>query len=126
MNGEGGPYAGQDRLDAARRDLERLEEDGLLARVEPYSHSVGHCQRCGTIVEPRVSTQWFVKIKPLADPAIARGAGRRIRFVPERFSEGLLQLDGEHPRLVHLAAAVVGPPYSGVVLPGLRAQTRRP
>jgi len=87
LNENAGPYAGQDRYDARRNLLADLEKEGLLVKVEPYTHALGHCQRCHTVVEPRISTQWFVKIKPLADPAIAAVRDGRIRFVPERFAK---------------------------------------
>jgi len=87
LNEEAGPYTGQDRLEARRNLVADLEKAGLLVKIEPYTHSLGHCQRCGTVVEPRVSMQWFVKIKPLADPAIAAVRDGRIRFVPERFTK---------------------------------------
>jgi len=87
LNQEAGPYAGQDRLVARKNLLADLEREGLLVKVEDYAHAVGHCQRCHTIAEPRVSTQWFVKIQPLADPAMQAVRDGRIRFVPERFSK---------------------------------------
>jgi valyl-tRNA synthetase len=87
LNREAGPYAGQDRLEARKNLLADLEKDGLLVKIEPYTHAVGHCQRCHTIVEPRISTQWFVKIQPLADQAITAVRDGRIRFVPERFAK---------------------------------------
>src|SRR5215470_41173 len=67
----GGPYKGLDRNEARKRVVEDLEAQNFLVRTEPFTHNVGHCQRCHTVVEPLLSTQWFVKIKPLADPAIA-------------------------------------------------------
>jgi valyl-tRNA synthetase len=87
LNENAGPYAGQDRYEARRNLLADLEKEGFLLKREPYTHALGHCQRCHTVVEPRISTQWFVKIKPLADPAIAAARDGRIRFVPERFAK---------------------------------------
>jgi valyl-tRNA synthetase len=87
LNENAGPYAGQDRYEARRNLLADLDKEGLLVKVEPYTHALGHCQRCHTVVEPRLSTQWFVKIKPLAEPAIAVTRDGRIRFVPERFAK---------------------------------------
>jgi valyl-tRNA synthetase len=87
LNQEAGPYAGQDRLVARKNLLADLEKEGLLVKVEDYAHAVGHCQRCHTIAEPRVSTQWFVKIQPLADPAMQAVRDGHIRFVPERFAK---------------------------------------
>jgi valyl-tRNA synthetase len=87
LNDNAGPYAGQDRYEARRNLIAELEEVGQLLKVKPYSHALGHCQRCNTVVEPRVSTQWFVRIKPLADPAMEAARDGRIGFVPERFTK---------------------------------------
>jgi len=70
MNENAGPYNGQDRFACRKAILEDLEESGQLVKIEPYSHSVGHCQRCRTILEPALSDQWFVKMKPLAEAAL--------------------------------------------------------
>jgi valyl-tRNA synthetase len=86
INANGGPFAGLDRFAARTAIVAELDRVGLLDRVEDHVHSVGHCERCGTIVEPMVSEQWFVKIKPLAEPAIAAVRDGRINFVPERFA----------------------------------------
>lgn len=86
LNENAGPYAGQDRYEARQNLVADLEKGGLLVKIEPYMHALGHCQRCHTVIEPRVSLQWFVKIKPLAEPAIAVVCEGRIRFVPERFA----------------------------------------
>jgi len=87
MNENAGPYAGQDRFACRKALLADLEKDGLLVKIDPYVHSVGHCQRCRTIVEPLASKQWFVKIAPLAKPAIDAVVDGRIRIVPERFTK---------------------------------------
>jgi len=87
MNEEAGPYQGQDRFVCRENLLHDLEEMGDLVKIEPYRHSVGHCQRCHTIVEPRISTQWFVRIKPLAEPALQAVREGRIRIIPERFTK---------------------------------------
>jgi len=87
MNENAGPYAGQDRFTCRERIVADLTATGTLVKIEPYTHSVGHCQRCATIVEPRISTQWFVKIQPLAEPAIQAVRDGRIRIVPERFEK---------------------------------------
>ncbi|HYR42447.1 MAG TPA: valine--tRNA ligase [Terriglobia bacterium] len=87
ITAEGGPYQGLDRTEARKRVLEDLEAKGLLARTEPFTHNVGHCQRCHTVVEPLLSTQWFVKIKPLAEPAIAAVEQERTEFVPANFAK---------------------------------------
>ena len=87
MNENAGKYAGLDRYACRKAILADLEKDGLLVKIEPYAHSVGHCQRCQTIVEPIVSKQWFVKTEPLAKPAIAAVQDGRIRILPERFTK---------------------------------------
>lgn len=80
-------YAGLDRYEARKKIVEDLEKGGFLVEVEDYSHNVGTCYRCGTTVEPKVSTQWFVKMKPLAGPAIDAVKDGRTKFVPERFEK---------------------------------------
>ncbi|OQY16841.1 MAG: hypothetical protein B6I35_15365, partial [Anaerolineaceae bacterium 4572_32.2] len=81
MNEAAGPYAGQERYECRRKLVADLEKEGLLIKIEDYSHSLGHCQRCDTIVEPRISTQWFVKTKPLAEPAIEAVRDGRVRII---------------------------------------------
>ena len=85
LNEEAGPYAGVERFAARKAIAEQLEREGLLEKVEPRAHSVGRCQRSGDVVEPIVSMQWFVKIGPLAEPALAAVQDGRIRITPERF-----------------------------------------
>ena len=85
LNEEAGPYAGVERFEARKAIAEQLEREGLLETVEPRAHSVGRCQRSGDVVEPIVSMQWFVKIGPLAEPALAAVQDGRIRITPERF-----------------------------------------
>lgn len=80
-------YAGMDRYEARKKIVEDLEKGGFLVEVEDYSHNVGTCYRCGTTVEPMVSTQWFVKMKPLAQPAIDAVKNGQTKFVPERFEK---------------------------------------
>jgi len=87
MNEEAGPYAGQDRYECRRNLVADLEREGLLVKIEDYEHALGHCERCDTVIEPRISTQWFVKIKPLAEAALAAVRDGRIRIVPERFTK---------------------------------------
>jgi len=86
MNANAGPYQGQDRFECRKNLVQDLQEMGDLVKIEPYHHSVGVCQRCDTIVEPRISTQWFVRMKPLAEPALEVVRDGRIRIVPERFA----------------------------------------
>ncbi|MFQ6019611.1 MAG: valine--tRNA ligase, partial [Dehalococcoidia bacterium] len=86
MNEEAGPYRGQDRFrarDAIVGDLERL---GLIERIEEYAYSISHCERCDTVVEPLVSEQWFVRMQPLARPAIEAVKRGRIKIIPKRFT----------------------------------------
>ena len=80
-------YAGMDRYEARKAIVEDLDAEGALVKIEDYSHNVGTCYRCGTTVEPKVSTQWFVKMKPLAGPAIDAVKNGETRFVPERFNK---------------------------------------
>ena len=87
INENGGKYAGLPGLEARKRIVADLEEQGFLVRVEPIKHNVGACYRCGTAVEPRVSKQWFVKMKPLAGPAIEAVRGGKVRFIPERMEK---------------------------------------
>ncbi|HHV54422.1 MAG TPA: valine--tRNA ligase [Firmicutes bacterium] len=80
------PYRGLSREECRRRVVADLEAQGYLVKVEPLRHAVGHCSRCGTVVEPLVSQQWFVRMRPLAEPALAAVREGRVRFVPERFT----------------------------------------
>ncbi len=87
INQNGGRYAGMDRYAARKAIVADLEAAGYLVRVEDYSHNVGCCYRCGTTVEPLVSKQWFVKMEPLAKPAIEAVKSGETKFVPERFDK---------------------------------------
>lgn len=87
MNGEAGDYVGLTTLEARRCMVQELEETGLLERVEEYIHSVGHCQRSGTVLEPLLLDQWYLRIQPLADPALTAVRDGRIRIIPERFGK---------------------------------------
>ena len=80
-------YAGMDRYEARKAIVEDLKAEGALVEIEDYNHNVGTCYRCGTTVEPRVSKQWFVKMKPLAQPAIDAVKSGKTKFVPERFNK---------------------------------------
>lgn len=80
-------YAGLDRYEARKAIVADLEAEGALVRTEDYTHNVGTCYRCGTTVEPRVSKQWFVKMKPLAEPAIEAVKNSETKFVPQRFEK---------------------------------------
>jgi valyl-tRNA synthetase len=87
MNQNAGPYQGLTRFEARRRIVAHLEAQGLVEKIEDYKHAVGHCQRCKTAVEPRISTQWFVKTKPLAGPAIEAVESGRIEIIPEQWRQ---------------------------------------
>ena len=87
MTADCGKYAGMDRYDARKAIVADLEAGGYLEKIEPHSHNVGTCYRCGTTIEPMVSKQWFVRMVPLAGPAIDAVRDGRIKFVPERFDK---------------------------------------
>ncbi|MBQ6551333.1 MAG: valine--tRNA ligase [Lachnospiraceae bacterium] len=85
-----GKYAGMTALDARAEILKDLEAGGYLKKVEPLKHEVGTCYRCHSTIEPMISKQWFVRMKPLAEPAIKAVTDGRIRFVPDRFTKTYL------------------------------------
>ncbi|MGE5542845.1 MAG: valine--tRNA ligase, partial [Bacillota bacterium] len=87
MTAEAGKYEGMDRYECRKALLQELETGGYLVKTEELTHAVGHCYRCRTIVEPLVTTQWFVKMKPLAEPAIRAVKDGEVRFIPERFTK---------------------------------------
>ncbi len=87
INENGGPYKGLSRFDARAKVVEDLEKLGLLVKIEKHMHAVGHCYRCHTIIEPYLSKQWFVKIKPLAEEGIRAVEDGRIRFVPKNWEK---------------------------------------
>ncbi len=87
INGLGGKYKGLDRYEARKQIIKDLEEQGLLVKTKEHEHNVGHCQRCNTTIEPILSKQWFVKMKPLAEPALEVVRDGRVKFVPDRFSK---------------------------------------
>ncbi len=82
-----GDYRGLDRIEARRRVLQDLDALGIIEKQEDLVHSVGHCEKCGTVIEPLLSLQWFVKTKPLAEPALNAVRMGEIKFVPERFEK---------------------------------------
>ena len=116
MNENAGEYEGMDRYECREALLEELREKKLLEATQPYTHSVGHCYRCRTVLEPYLSDQWFVKMRPLADAALKAAAAGKVRLHPDALAEGVRVLARERPRLVHLAPTLVGPPHSGLVL----------
>jgi len=87
MNENAGPYRGLERFACRDKVLADLEDKKLLEKIEPYSHSVGHCGRCQTMIEPKVSLQWFVQAKPLAKAAIEAVKYGRVTIIPERFAK---------------------------------------
>ncbi len=87
LNEHAGPYAGFERFDARAKIVEQLQAEGLLVRTTAHDLALGRCQRCHTVVEPRLSRQWFVKTKPLAEPAIKAVEEGRIAFVPDNWSK---------------------------------------
>lgn len=91
MNEKAEKYQGLDRFDCRKQIIKDLEEDGFLVKIEDHTHSVGHSERSGAVVEPYLSTQWFVKMAPLAEASVAmQGAENKVNFVPERFNNTYL------------------------------------
>ncbi|MBR7143067.1 MAG: valine--tRNA ligase [Clostridia bacterium] len=90
MTAQAGAYAGMDRYAARKQIVKDLEEQGYLEKIEKHVHQVPHCYRCGSVIEPLVSKQWFVRMKPLAEGAIKAVEDGEIRFVPDRFSKTYL------------------------------------
>ena len=91
INANGGAFQGMDRYEARKKIVAQLERDGLLDHVENYETSIGRCQRCNAIIEPLISTQWFVKTKPLAVPAIRAVKTGKIKIIPARFNKTYFQ-----------------------------------
>jgi len=87
MNEAAGKYNGMDRFECRKAFVKELEENGFMQKIDDADHNVGTCYRCHTIVEPRISDQWFVDMKPLAAPAIKAGLNKEVEFVPERFTK---------------------------------------
>lgn len=82
----GEKYEGLDRFEARKKVVEDLKQGNFLLKTEDYTHAVGHCYRCNTVIEPLVSMQWFVKMEPLAKPALDAARKGEVRFIPERFT----------------------------------------
>lgn len=87
MSKDAGEYAGMDRYECREALVEELRQKGRIAKIEPYTHSVGHCYRCHTVIEPYLSDQWFVKMKPLAEAAIKATNDNLVTFYPERWTK---------------------------------------
>ncbi len=90
MNEHAGTFQGMDCMECRKAVVEALKQEGLLIKAESFRHAVGHCYRCKTVIEPAISHQWFVKMKPLAEPAIKAAREGQLRFVPERWSKTYL------------------------------------
>ncbi len=90
INANGGKYEGMDRYEARKQIVKDLEEGGFLVKIEDHTHNVGTCYRCGCTVEPMASSQWFVKMQPLADKSIKEVKAGETQFVPDRFSKTYL------------------------------------
>ena len=87
MNENAGIYEGLDRYECREKLIADFEKSGVLVKIEDHTNSVGHCYRCNTVIEPLVSKQWFVKMKPLADPAMQAALNGDVKFIPERFTK---------------------------------------
>jgi len=90
----GARYQGQDRWECRKRIVKDLQAKGLLVKIEDLSHAVGHCYRCASVIEPMLSKQWFVRMQPLAEPAIDASTDGRVQFIPERFAKVYLNWMG--------------------------------
>ena len=108
-------YRGLDRYEARKQVVADLEALGLLLKTEDYTHNVGHCQRSGVAIEPLVSTQWFMRMKPLGRACDRGGARRQNEVRARKRGEDLFQLARKHSGLVRLPPVVVGPSHSRVV-----------
>ena len=108
-------FNGVFRFAARKMIVHQLEAKGLMEKIEPYVHTVPHGDRSNAVIEPRLTDQWYVDAATLAKPAIEAVEARPHQFRAEELGDHLLPLDGEHPALVHLAPAVVGPSDPGLV-----------
>ena len=121
-------YRGLDRFVARKRVVADLEALDLVDKIEPHTHAVPHAQRGEAVIEPWLTDQWYVNAAELAKRAIAAVESGKTEFIPQELGEDLLRVDAQHPALVHLAPALVGPPDPGVVWArwqGLRRRIRR-
>ena len=87
INSNGGKYEGLERFEARKKIVEDLDRDGYLVQVNDHDNAIGHCERCNTIIEPLISKQWFVKMGPLAEPALEAYEKGEVNFIPERFGK---------------------------------------
>ena len=119
INDNGGAYAGLTPRGGARADRRRPRRRAATSsRLAPHEMILGRCQRSDDVIEPRLKTQWFINVKPMAEQGDGRGARGPHAVRAAALREGVLRLDGEHPRLERQPPAVVGPPHPGLVLPG--------
>ena len=119
---------GVDRFAARKTIVARLEDFGFLEKIEPNTHVVPHGDRSNVVIEPYLTDQWYVDAKTMAQPAIAAVRSGATTLRAEELGKDLFRMDGEHPALVHLAPALVGPSDSRVVRPrrqGVRRRDRR-
>ena len=114
-----------DRFAARKTIVARLEDFGFLEKIEPNTHMVPHGDRSGVVIEPYLTDQWYVDAKTMAQPAIAAVRSGATDVRAEELGKDLFRMDGEHPALVHLAPALVGPSDSGVVRAGRQGVRRR-
>ena len=125
INENGGAYRGLSREDARKQIVRDLEQAELLEKIEPHKHAVGVCSRCDTIVEPMLSEQWFMR-NPRDGRSRDRSRAQGRHDLPSQvLGEHVLQLAREHPRLVYLAPAMVGPSDSRLPMRAMRASDRR-
>ena len=113
---------GMDRFACRKKIWADMHAAGLVIKEEPYTLNVPRSQRGGEIVEPMISTQWFVKIQPLAEAGLEAVRDGRITDRAGTLHQGLLQLAGKHPGLVHQPPVVVGTPHPGLVLRRIAAR----
>ena len=125
INEAGDGYAGLDRYEARERILEDLRARGDLEGEKPHEMLIGRCQRSNDVIEPRLKTQWFVKVGPLAEASLEATRSGETTDRAGAIREGLGELADQHPRLERQPPAVVGPSHPGVVLPG-RPRRRSP
>ena len=121
----GETFAGMTAAEASTAVVAALREQGLLRGEEPYEHSVPFSERSGERIEPLISLQWFCRMEELAAPAIEVVERDEVRIVPEQLQAGLSRMDAQHPALVRLAPALVGPSDPGLVRPRGRGDRRR-
>ena len=115
---------GVDRFKARKAIVERLEAGGLIDKIEPNTHVVPHGDRSNVVIEPYLTDQWYVDAKTLAQPAIEAVRSGKITFIPKNWENTYFNWMEEHPAVVHLAPALVGPPNSGVVWAGWKSVRR--